>query len=143
MIVKSVATKEELNDAFHVRTEVFVKEQGVAPEKEMDEHEAHADHIVVYDGQTPVGAGRLRLVGGLAKLERICVLASYRKLGLGNLIVGKLEEKAKEKGLSQAKLHGQVHAGKFYEKAGYHQLSDDVFLEEGIPHIAMIKNLSR
>lgn len=141
MKVKSVATEDELNEAFGVREQVFVKEQGVPLENEMDEYDAHCEHILIYDGKTPVGAGRLRLVDGMAKLERVCVLASHRKLGLGRLIVNALENKAKEKGLPQAKLHGQLYAEMFYEKLGYERVSADVFIEEGIPHISMMKKL--
>jgi predicted GNAT family N-acyltransferase len=57
------------------------------------------------------------------------------------LIVAALEAKAKEKGLLKAKLHGQTHARRFYEKAGYTEITGDIFMEEGIPHIAMGKNL--
>lgn len=141
MLVKHITSQAELNIAFDIRKKVFVEEQGVPLENEIDQYENTAEHILVYYNDKPVGTGRLRIVDGVAKLERICVLASHRKYGLGNLIVQKLEEIAKEKGLIKSKLHGQVQAEQFYTKLGYHKESH-IFMEEGIPHILMIKDLS-
>lgn len=137
--VKPVTTPSELDEAFQIRTEVFVKEQGVALEVEMDEYDEVCDHILVYCDDQPVGTGRLRDVEGVAKLERICILSSHRKYGLGRTIVENLEKIAKKKGFIKAKLHGQTHAGPFYEKLGYTQASE-VFMEEGIPHVLMLKD---
>ena len=139
--VKPVTTQSELDEAFHIRTEVFVKEQGVALEVEMDEYDESCDHILVYCNGQSVGTGRLRDVEGVAKLERICILPTHRQYGLGRTIVQALEKIAKDKGFVKAKLHGQTHAERFYEKVGYTKASE-VFMEEGIPHVLMLKDLS-
>ncbi|MFJ7973297.1 GNAT family N-acetyltransferase [Psychrobacillus sp. NPDC096389] len=139
-----ITVESDLEKAFHIRKEVFVKEQGVPLEEEFDQFDTldgQCEHILVnYEGQ-PVGTGRLRVVDGIGKLERICILESYRKFGLGKVIVKALEEIANIKGLSKVKLHGQTHAEGFYEKLGY-QTSSDVFDEDGIPHVLMIKTLA-
>ncbi|HWR07437.1 GNAT family N-acetyltransferase [Sporomusa sp.] len=141
MEVQRVTTQCQLDEALRIRVAVFVTEQGVPQEAEIDEHEALAEHILVYnEDKLPVGTGRFRIIDGIAKLERICVLAAYRQYGLGRQIVGKLEEIAKEQGLTKVKLHGQTHAEHFYNKLGYKRMSD-VFIEEGIPHILMTKDL--
>ncbi|MGM0882827.1 MAG: GNAT family N-acetyltransferase [Bacillota bacterium] len=142
MQIKRVTTEEQLEDAFSVRKTVFVKEQGVADEVELDEYEDISDHVVIYDENKPVGTGRVRIVEDTAKLERICVLASHRKHHLGKAIMNELEAIAIEKGLTKAKLHGQVQAAAFYEKLGY-ETASDVFMEENIPHVKMVKDLSR
>lgn len=132
--------EEQREEAYRIRTEVFVNEQGVSPEIEIDEHEEAATHVLVlYDGQ-PVGAGRVRNVEGVAKLERICVLAPYRKHKAGAAVMAELEEIAKEQGLAKAKLHAQTHAAGFYGKLGY-TIDSDEFMEDGIPHVRMIKKL--
>lgn len=118
-------------------------EQGISTEREYDEFEESAEHIVVYNGNNePVAAGRWRAVDDAAKLERICVLPSERKHGLGKAVVKAMEEMAREKGLVKAKLHGQAYARQFYEKLGYSAASD-VFMEEGIPHLLMVKELTK
>ena len=75
------------------------------------------------------------------KLERICILKSYRKFGYGELIIKALEEMAQKNEVSKVKLHGQKQAEGFYEKLGY-QISSNLFMEDGIPHILMVKELS-
>ena len=141
MIAKEIKNESELEIAFDIRIKVFVKEQGVPLEDEIDEHENSAKHVLVYYNDTPVGTGRLRVTEGTAKLERICVLDSYRKYGLGKLIIEELEQIALKEGLTKSKLHGQTHAQNFYEKLGYKKASSE-FMEDGIPHILMTKNLS-
>lgn len=144
MKTKIITTEEDLKKAFDIRIEVFVEEQGVPLEDELDEFDklnGQCEHILVYLNEQPVGTGRIRLVDGFGKLERICILKPYRKFGLGKVIIKALEEVAEKEGVSKIKLHGQKHAEGFYNKLGY-QTSSSVFMEDGIPHILMIKDLS-
>ncbi|MEY9866873.1 putative GNAT family N-acyltransferase [Peribacillus sp. B2I2] len=140
---KRITTENDLKIAFQIRKEVFVEEQGFPLESEFDEFDtlnALSEHILVYYNEKPVGTGRLRVVDGLGKLERICILEPYRKFGLGKIIIKALEEIANKKEISQVKLHGQTQAEGFYKKLGYHT-SSDVFMEDGGPHLLMIKEL--
>ncbi|KOR78553.1 hypothetical protein AM232_08850 [Bacillus sp. FJAT-21352] len=140
---KRITTENDLKIAFHIRKEVFVEEQGFPLEFEFDEFDtlnALSEHILVYYNEKPVGTGRLRVVDGLGKLERICILEPYRKFGLGKITLKTLEEIAKQQGITQVKLHGQTQAEGFYKKLGY-RTSSDVFMEDGGPHLLMIKEL--
>lgn len=140
---KRITTENDLKIAFQIRKEVFVEEQGFPLESEFDEFDtlnALSEHILVYYNEKPVGTGRLRVVDGLGKLERICILEPYRKFGLGKIIIKSLEEISNKKEISQVKLHGQTQAEGFYKKLGYHT-SSDVFMEDGGPHLLMIKEL--
>ncbi|MEF2094513.1 GNAT family N-acetyltransferase [Bacillus sp. CFBP9009] len=142
---KRITTENDLNVAFQIRKEVFVEEQGFPLESEFDDYDtldALSEHILVYYNEKPVGTGRLRVVDGLGKLERICILEPYRKFGLGKIIIKTLEEIAKKKEISQVKLHGQTQAEGFYKKLGYHT-SSDVFMEDGGPHLLMIKRINK
>ncbi|AGF28267.1 GNAT family N-acetyltransferase [Bacillus amyloliquefaciens] len=134
-----VKTEKQLNDAFFVRKEVFVKEQHVPEEEEIDQFEDTSEHIVIYDGGQPVGAGRWRLKDGHGKLERICVMKSHRSLGVGAIIMQALEKAAAAKGAGSFILHAQTQAVPFYEKQGYRVTSGEEFLDAGIPHLEMIK----
>lgn len=145
MISKAITSKEDLEISFNIRKEVFVAEQGVPLDDEFDEFDTlngHCEHILVYYNEEPVGTGRIRVVDGLGKLERICILSPYRKFGLGKVIINALEKVAVKKGLSQVKLHGQTQAKGFYQKLGYVTASS-IFIEDGIPHILMQKDLIR
>jgi predicted GNAT family N-acyltransferase len=143
MNAKRITLDNDLNRAFQIRKEVFVEEQGVSLEEEFDEFDKLDDlceHILVSYNEQPVGTGRLRVVDGYGKLERICILEPYRKFGLGKIMINTLEGIAKEKGISRVKLHGQAQAEGFYEKLGY-QTSSDIFMEDGIPHILMVNDI--
>lgn len=143
MRVKRILSENELTTAFNIRKSVFVEEQGVPLEDEFDEFDKideRCEHVLVYHVEQPVGTGRVRWVDGFGKLERICILESYRALGLGKVIISALEKIAKEKGINQVKLHGQTHAEGFYHKLGYETASQE-FMEDGIPHVLMTKTL--
>ncbi|MFC3884449.1 GNAT family N-acetyltransferase [Bacillus songklensis] len=140
MNIKVVATEQELQDAFYVRKQVFVEEQQVPLEEEIDQFEDEAVHVVLYDEQQPVGAGRFRVVDGYGKVERICVMPSHRKSGAGKIIMMEMENLAHGKDLHKLKLNAQTHAEGFYEKLGYKTVSGE-FLDAGIPHVTMVKEL--
>jgi predicted GNAT family N-acyltransferase len=141
MYVKIADTKEEREDAYFVRTKVFIDEQNVPAEEEIDEYEDAATHFVLYDdAHSPIGAGRFRLVDGIGKVERICVLSSARQKGAGVHIMNAIQEFAASQGIHTLKLNAQTHAIPFYEKLGYQTVSDE-FLDAGIPHKTMVKEL--
>ncbi|WP_020062690.1 GNAT family N-acetyltransferase [Bacillus sp. 123MFChir2] len=135
-----VQNEKQLEDAFSVRKQVFVDEQKVTSEEEYDEYDQAAKHVVLYDQDVPVGAGRFRIVDGIGKMERICVLSSHRQKGAGKIIMDALEVLAKEESLPKLKLHAQTHAEPFYHKLGY-KTTSDVFMDADIPHVVMIKDL--
>ncbi|MEK4522075.1 GNAT family N-acetyltransferase [Psychrobacillus sp. FSL W7-1457] len=144
MTVEKITTEEALKNAFNIRKSVFVEEQGVPLEDEFDQFDqldGQCQHILVSIDHKAVGTGRIRAVDGVGKLERICILEPFRKLGLGKVIIHSLEEIAKDMSLSKVKLHGQTHAEGFYVKLGYHTASD-AFMEDGIPHLLMTKHLN-
>ncbi|MBY0149185.1 GNAT family N-acetyltransferase [Neobacillus niacini] len=143
MKAKRIMLEEDLRKAFDIRKAVFVEEQGVPIEDEFDEFDnlnGQCEHLLVYFEEQPVGTGRIRWVDEFGKLERICILEPYRKFGLGKVIITSLEEIAKERGAKMVKLHGQTQAEGFYKKLGY-QTSSSVFIEDGIPHLLMKKEL--
>lgn len=141
MKIKIVENQQEKNQAFYVRTEVFVKEQKVPVEEEIDAFDETAIHFVGYEQEQPVVASRLRFVDEYGKLERICVLKKFRGKSFGKEIIQAMEEVIRQKGYSKAKLNAQTHAEEFYKKLGYKTISGE-FLDAGIPHVTMIKQFS-
>ncbi|WEG11901.1 GNAT family N-acetyltransferase [Pullulanibacillus sp. KACC 23026] len=133
--------EQDYQNALYIRRIVFIEEQQVPEELEIDDHEKDAIHFVVYDqNREPVGAGRLRNKGNMAKVERICVLKNRRGEHIGEALMGKLEQVAEEKGFTNLLLNAQTHAQGFYEKLGY-KVTSDLFYEAGIPHVEMKKNV--
>ncbi|MTH53198.1 GNAT family N-acetyltransferase [Bacillus mangrovi] len=137
MQAKIAQTEKEMQDAFSIRMKVFVEEQNVPAEEELDEYDDTAVHVVLYDEEMPVGTGRIREADGYGKLERICILASCRGKGAGRMIMKELEYTAAPN-ISRFKLNAQTQAVPFYEKLGYEVCSEE-FLDAGIPHVTMIK----
>jgi predicted GNAT family N-acyltransferase len=139
--IEEVMNKAQYEAALLVRKEVFIEEQGVPFELEVDEFEDSAIHFVAYDHNIPVGAGRLRqLENKIGKVERVCVIKSDRGKGIGKLLMDKIASVAKNKGVETLKLNSQTHAENFYQNLGYETYSD-VFMDAGIPHVAMKKQL--
>ncbi|RNA69840.1 GNAT family N-acetyltransferase [Alteribacter keqinensis] len=140
MEVRVVASDKEQEDAFFVRRTVFVDEQNVPEEEEIDQYEKDAVHFVAYDGEKPVGAGRLRILDDIGKVERICVLKEYRTQGVGVEIMKKIEQEAKGYPIEDIKLNAQITAERFYTRLGYETISGE-FFDAGIPHVAMRKTI--
>lgn len=140
VIVETVETKKQMDEAFAVRYAVFVEEQNVPAEEEIDEFEEESVHFVAYENNIPIGAGRMRKGTDFIKVERICVLPPYRKTGAGRYIMKAIEALGQEQNFAEAKLHAQTRAVPFYEKLGY-TITSDIFIDAGIPHVAMVKSL--
>ncbi|SDC79784.1 Predicted N-acyltransferase, GNAT family [Terribacillus halophilus] len=127
-------------DAFQVRTLVFVEEQKVPADLEIDELENESIHFVGYEDDVPGAAGRMRLVDGYAKMERICIRKEFRGKQFGHKLMWAMEEEAKKHGMQKAKLNAQTRAIPFYERLGYTVVSEE-FMDAGIPHKTMTKQL--
>ena len=141
MNIKIVTTEEELQQAYHVRKTVFVEEQKVPIEEEIDHLEEDSTHfIVTNEDNDPIGAGRFRVVDSYGKVERICVIAEARTSGVGRALMEAIEQYALSQEIEITKLNAQVQAIPFYESLGYAIISDE-FLDAGIPHRTMKKRL--
>jgi len=117
-----------------VRTAVFVVEQAVPPELELDEHDAVSIHAVAYDGAgRPIGTGRLLPDGHVG---RMAVRRETRGRGVGSRILLALAGRARELGYPLLALNAQTHAVGFYERHGFVAEGPE-FLDAGIPHRLM------
>ena len=129
------AAREE---ASRIRFRVFVEEQGVPREIELDEMDAHCVHALAYDDRGAViGTGRLLPDGHIG---RMAVLEEWRRHGVGAAVLNKLIEKAKERGQRELLLSAQVHALEFYKRQGFQPVGE-IYEEAGIPHRAMRRTL--
>lgn len=135
-------------DALAVRRTVFVEEQDVPEDRELDSHDdaAETDHLVAYDGEAAVGTARLRPYDdpgseAVGKVQRVAVVGDRRGEGWGRLLMRRVEELARERGYDRLALDVQTHARGFYERLGYDVVDERVFEDAGIPHVAMEKRL--
>ena len=138
----AIAVTEDHETCFALRHEVFVDEQGVPKEEELDELDPTASHLLATDQETPVGTARVVFQGDTAKIGRVCVVKSARGTGLGaELIKASVELAKTQPGITTAKLGAQVHAIGFYEKLGF-TVYGPVYLDAGIDHRDMVQDLT-
>lgn len=141
IVVKLVETEAEMEAAMGVRFRVFVAEQAVPAEEELDEADATASHAVAICQDLVVGTGRLvQQDDGDAQIGRMAVDQTWRRRGIGDQILRFLEEEARAQGLRRCVLHAQEYVKGFYAAHGY-QEHGETFLEVNIPHIEMRKEL--
>ena len=138
-ITEAITQKEKL-ECFNIRFEVFVNEQGVPKEIELDEFDRNSFHALARINNKPLTGRLIYLNAENAKFGRMAVYLDYRKIGIGGLILDLLEKKAKNKRVKHLTLNTQEYISKFYSKHGYSQ-KGTVFLEAGIPHIKMDKKI--
>ena len=124
-----------------LRTEVFVVEQKVPVEIELDGLDPNCMHVKAfidkeYDREV-IGTGRLKPDGFIG---RMCVLSQYRQQQIGTRMLNLLIQLAVEQNYPGVSLNSQSYAIPFYEKCNF-IIDSDEFIDAGIPHRRMILNL--
>jgi predicted GNAT family N-acyltransferase len=139
--VIKINTPEELSQSHKIRLEVFVDEQKVPVEEEMDEFENNSLHYLArVDGQA-AGTARWRVTDKGIKLERFAVKKNFRRSGVGSALMKCiLEEINKSPDLNKREiyLHSQLTAMPLYTKFGFTK-TGNMFEEAGIKHYKMVK----
>lgn len=136
--VKFVENSQELEQVINIRKTVFIGEQKVPVEIEIDGLDPKSEHVIAKLSDETVGCGRIRFINNYAKLERIAVLKEQRGKGYGKKITNFLIKYAKEKNVKEIKLHSQINVVGFYKKLGF-KTRGEKFLEADIEHIEMYK----
>jgi ElaA protein len=136
-----VGLTDDLATCHALRREVFIIEQNVPAEEEVDGRDGEALHLLATLDGVPVGCARLLVLGETVKIGRVCVLAAQRGTGVGvALIHAALDVARTLPGVSRAKLGSQTHAIGFYERLGFAATGPE-YLDAGIPHRDMLRGL--
>ncbi|MDR0508195.1 MAG: GNAT family N-acetyltransferase [Dysgonamonadaceae bacterium] len=139
---KIVTTHDDLQKVFAVRAIVFVEEQKVSYEEEIDGCDFSSVHFLATVGNEPIGAARLLLFNEYVKIGRLAVRKSYRGQGIGKeLFAFVLDYVAKIK-YQKVTLHAQAYLIRFYEDFGFVKRGE-MFLEAGIEHYYMEKIVTK
>ncbi len=131
-----MAEEADMAAVFALRFEVFVGEQGVPPEIELDAEDAQAMHLIAEVDGVVVGCARVILHDGCAHIGRLAVTKGWRGRGIGAAICRFAVERCRISGCVRVGLHAQRHAVGFYEKLGFRPRGE-IFLEAGIEHVEM------
>lgn len=143
IVIRKISNESQLQHAFKIRTTVFVEEQNVPPQDELDQYENSAVHFLAYANNEPVGTARYRYTDKGIKLERFAVLKEFRQLGLGKALVNAVMKDIEANPDNQGKtcyLHGQVPVVEFYQSFNFIPEGDQ-FDECGIMHYLMRRKL--
>jgi len=141
LTVSPVLTKNDALAMFDIRHRVFIDEQKVPFDIEMDGSDVDAKNFLLYEKGKPIGTIRYIEHEKDFHIGRFCILKEYRGKGYGKSFISWVEDQIKEKNTPCViSLHAQQHAQEFYEKLGYIP-EGEIFYEAGIPHIAMKKNV--
>jgi predicted GNAT family N-acyltransferase len=139
-MLKFVCLNDITEEIRNLRFEVFVREQNIAPEIELESDEYNYSHLCLYKDEVLVAYARARSHGEIMHLGRILVKKEYRGQGLGAAIMNYCEQTALDRGCKVLELNAQYRAIGFYEKMGF-IAEGDYFTEAGIRHKKMKKVL--
>ncbi len=124
-----------------IRETVFVTEQGVPVDLEMDDRDPICKHVLALVDGCPAGTARLDTLRH-GKIGRLAVLSAFRRRGLGRLLMQEIEAIGHEHRLPYLWCHAQKTAVPFYQSIGYSVTGLD-FTEAGILHCKMQKPLDK
>ncbi|OAU41570.1 GNAT family acetyltransferase, partial [Lacticaseibacillus rhamnosus] len=120
------------HDSVQIRTHVFVEEQHVPANLEVDADEGKATYFVVYDAGLPVATARILPEGTGYHVQRVAVEKAYRKHGLGKMVLNAIIAYAREQNVAFLKLGAQLQAIGFYKTLGFQLTDQPEFLDAGI-----------
>tara|TARA_Y100000746_G_C15443383_1_gene423915 strand:+ start:460 stop:900 length:441 start_codon:yes stop_codon:yes gene_type:complete len=133
--IKLVRTPREQKNVLDIRRSVFIDEQQIPVEIEIDAFEESAIYVIAYFDEEAVGTARWREIGNTVKLERFAVLKNYRNKGIGRKLTMFIIDR-----IPQGKiifLNSQESAIGFYSKLGFIS-KGPLFKEANILHQKMI-----
>ena len=143
-MIKILESKEELNLGFALRIEVFVREQKVPMELELDDkdHSDNTVHIGYFHEDNLIGVARLiDMDKDVIHIGRVVIDKEYRGQGIGRELIIGCENIAQQilKRKTIIELSAQIQAENFYKSLGYNRVNDKIYLDAGIEHVNMRK----
>jgi len=135
-------TPHELYAITQLRNEVFVVEQNCIFQ-DADNMDQPSWHLMGWNQETLVAYSRI-IPPGIAydtmpSIGRVVTSLKVRNTGVGKILMQRsIEDLQTLFGKTAIKLGGQLYLKKFYESFGFKQTSD-VYLEDGIQHIEMVR----
>ena len=146
-MIKILKNKEELELGFALRIEVFVKEQNVPVELELDDkdYSDNTVHIGYFHDDNLIGVARLiDMDKDVIHIGRVVIDKEYRGQGIGRELIIGCENIAQQilKRKIIIELSAQIQAENFYKSLGYNRVNDIIYLDAGIEHVDMRKEIN-
>jgi predicted GNAT family N-acyltransferase len=112
----------------------------VPQREELDGRDGQALHLVAVSGDQLLATCRLLFVGPTVQFSRLAVRQSVRRHGIASALLARADVETRAGGARRLVLHAQTYARALYDSAGY-EPRGRIFMEAGIEHIAMEKQL--
>ena len=147
-MIKILESEKDRSLGFKLRTEVFVNEQNVPIELELEEKDnsEHTIHIGYFNGDELIGVARLiDMDKEVIHIGRVAIDKNHRGEGIGHKLILGCEDIAK-KVLNRdfnIELSAQVYVETFYKKLGYNRINNNIYIDAGIEHIDMRKTIKK
>ncbi len=139
MYIRQADFESDRLEITKIRFDVFVNEQHVPEDLEMDDRDPFCVHLLAFDSDDAVGTCRLD-IEKLGKVGRLAVIASKRRQGIGTALMENIHEIARNHSFSKTWCHAQLSVVSFYENLGY-QIIGERFYEAKIEHVRMEKKI--
>lgn len=147
-MIKILESEKDRSLGFNLRTEVFVNEQNVPIELELDEKDnsEYTIHVGYFKDDKLIGVARLiDMDKEVIHIGRVAIDKNHRGEGIGHKLILGCEDIAKN-ALNKdftIELSAQVYAENFYKKLGYNRVNDNIYIDAGIEHIDMKKTIKK
>ena len=132
--IRFTQNNKDMLSCLNLRRTVFIEEQNVPENEEVDGDDPDCDHILLTVSDIPVGAARLKYYNDFIKVQRVCVLKNYRGQGIGSKIINFIIRHIEKNDIrSSVRLGSQIHALEFYKRLGFIEFGEE-YLDAGILH---------
>ena len=132
--IRFTQNNKDMLSCLDLRRTVFIEEQNVPENEEVDGDDPDCDHILLTVSDMPVGAARLKYYNDFIKVQRVCVLKNYRGQGIGSKIINFIIRHVEKNDIrSSVRLGSQIHALEFYKRLGFIEFGEE-YLDAGILH---------
>ena len=140
MQIKVAQTQSDFFQIVRIRAEVFIREQNVDSEIEMDIKDDTAIHCLATLNNKPAGCLRILMNDDGVTVGRVAVLKPYRRMKIGKAMMKFIETLPEVKEKGKIAVHAQLTARDFYLNCGFHEVSD-IYEEANILHVSMKKEI--
>ncbi|MBR5004808.1 MAG: GNAT family N-acetyltransferase [Erysipelotrichaceae bacterium] len=140
MQIKVAQTQSDFFQIVRIRAEVFIREQNVDSEIEMDIKDDTAIHCLATLNNKPAGCLRILINDDGVTVGRVAVLKPYRRMKIGKAMMEFVETLPEVKEKGKIAVHAQLTARDFYLNCGFHEVSD-IYEEANILHVSMEKEI--
>ncbi len=145
LCMRPVTTMDQLMQAYAVRAICFMEENSMPATQALDGNDLQSTHFVVYNGEEPIGALRVRWFKDFAKLERSAFRKEFRDIRTLRFAAEFVFDHVARKGYSRVITHAKpVYARLWQKMLGFETVAGKpplMFAGDDNEYIELVKTL--